>query len=119
MFSPLRMQRRRAFFVFLLAQCHNTNLVEHEEEHVQCVNCEEYVSLPLLEFTLNDGGNNYNRASRNAYGEVKYEVDLVYRECLAVDNCAQGKNEGGIDDVCTNDVTNRERIFLFADSSQG
>ena len=72
--------------------------------------------MPLLELTLEDSGYNCNCASCDAYRKVEYEVYSIYGECLATDNCTQVKDKSGVDDVCANDVTNRKRVFLLADS---
>jgi hypothetical protein len=53
-------------------------LVKNEEEHIESVDCEKRISLPLLELALNYGRHNCHCARRGTNREVEHEVDLIY-----------------------------------------
>ena len=93
-------------------------LVENEKKHIESVAAEERIALPLLELALEDSGYYCDSAYRDTYGEVEDEVYLINVKRCAVDNCAKGKNKGGVDDVCADDVTYGERVLLLADSGE-
>ena len=93
-------------------------LVQDKEEHIECVTAEESVALPLLESALYNSRNDCDSANSNTNREVEHEVNSVYRERLASEYCAKGKNEGCVDDVSSDDVTNGERVLFLADSGK-
>ena len=102
-----------------LAENDYSRLVENKEEHIEGVDREEGIALPLLEPALNDRGNYRNGASGDADREVEDEVYSVNGESLAVDNRAEGKDKGGVDDIRAYDVSDREGVLLLADCGQG
>ena len=106
------------FYAMKLTDRNNADLIEDEEEHVHCVDAEERVALPLLELACDDRGNNGNSTGRDADREIEDQIYLRNGECLAADHGAEGKDQGGVDDVCADDVTNGEGGFLLADGGQ-
>ena len=116
--GPSKLESPIFFTQKLLANCYNANLIENEEKHVDCVNCKESETLPLLELALDDCWDNSYSASSNAYWEVEYQVNSVYWKCCAVDYGAKRQDQSSVDDVSADDVTNREGGLLLADSSE-
>lgn len=106
------------FCVIGLCEGNYANLVEYEEEHVECIDTEERIALPLLELALDNCRNDSYSARSKANGEVEGKVDSVNGEGTTVNYCAKGKNKGGVNDVSAYNVTNGEGIFLLTDSGK-
>ena len=74
--------------------------------------------MPLFKSALNDRGDDSKAACRDTNGEVENKIYSFNREWLSVDNCAKGKNKCGVDDISTDNVTDRKGILLLSYSGE-